>query len=88
MPECAQHLGFSKLMELLRYIDGDYRDLTDLSGQLNYHATDNFMVFGAIEYKKDSGQAYWGTPLVPTSFAGSNATCSNVSKNICLGNPA
>ncbi|MGB7035039.1 MAG: TonB-dependent receptor [Xanthobacteraceae bacterium] len=61
------------------FIDGDYRDLTDLSGQLNYHVTDNFMVWGAIEYKKDSGQAYWGTPLVPTSFAGSNAVSGVVS---------
>ncbi|MGB6341807.1 MAG: TonB-dependent receptor, partial [Xanthobacteraceae bacterium] len=61
------------------FIDGDYRDLTDLSGQLNYHVTNNFMVWGAVEYKKDSGQAYWGTPLVPTSFAGSNAVNGVVS---------
>jgi iron complex outermembrane recepter protein len=63
------------------FIDGDFRDLTDLSGQLNYHATNNVMVFGAIEYKKDSGHAYWGTPLVPTSFAGSNAVNGVVSGN-------
>ena len=61
------------------FIDGDYRDLTDLAGQLNYHATDNFMVWGAVEYKKDSGHAYWGTPLVPTSFAGGNAVNGVVS---------
>ena len=65
--------------QLDSFIDGDYRDLTDLSGQLNYHVTDNFMVFGAIEYKKDSGHAYWGTPLVPTSFAGSHAVSGVVS---------
>jgi len=59
--------------QLNSFIGGDFRDLTDLSGQLNYHVTNNFMVFGAIEYKKDSGHAYWGTPLVPTSFAGSHA---------------
>src|ERR1700722_6762516 len=63
------------------FIDGDFRDLTDLSGQLNYHATSNVMVFGAIEYKKDSGHAYWGTPLVPTSFAGPNAVSGVVSGN-------
>ena len=56
--------------QLNSFIDGDYRDLSDFSGQLNYHATNNFMVFGAIDYKKDSGHAYWGTPVVPTSFAG------------------
>ena len=37
------------------------------------------MVWGAVEYKKDSGHAYWGTPLVPTSFAGSNAVNGVVS---------
>jgi iron complex outermembrane recepter protein len=65
--------------QLNSFIDGDYRDLTDLSGQLNYHATDNFMVWGAVEYKKDSGHAYWGTPMVPTSFAGGNAVNGVVS---------
>ena len=33
----------------------------------------------AIEYKKDTGHAYWGTPLVPTSFAGSHAVSGVVS---------
>jgi len=65
--------------QLNSFVDGDFRDLTDLSGQLNYHVTNNFMVWGAVEYKKDSGQAYWGTPLVPTSFAGSNAVSGVVS---------
>jgi iron complex outermembrane receptor protein len=63
------------------FIDGDFRDLTDLSGQLNYHATSNVMVFGAIEYKKDSGHAYWGTPLVPTSFPGVSPVSGVVSGN-------
>jgi len=65
--------------QLNSFIDGVDRDLTDLSGQLNYHATDNFMVFGAVEYKKDSGHAYWGTPVVPTSFADGNAVNGVVS---------
>jgi len=52
------------------FIDGDFRNLTELSGQLNYHVTKDFMVFGATDYQKDSGHAYWGTPLVPTSFPG------------------
>ena len=37
------------------------------------------MVFGAVEYKKDSGHAYWGTPVVPTSFAGAHAVSGVVS---------
>ena len=41
-----------------------------------------FKTFVAIEYKQDSGQAYWGTPLVPTSFAGSHAVNGVVSGNV------
>ncbi len=63
------------------FIDGDYRDLTELSGQFNYHVNSNLTTFVAIDYKKDSGHAYWGTPLVPTSFAGSNAKSGVVSGN-------
>jgi iron complex outermembrane recepter protein len=63
------------------FIDGDYRDLTDLSTQFNYHVNNNLMTFVAIDYKKDSGHAYWGTPLVPTSFAGPFAKSGVVSGN-------
>jgi iron complex outermembrane receptor protein len=52
------------------FIDADFRDLTNLSSQLNYRLTDTFKTFAAVDYKKDSGHAYWGTPVVPTSFAG------------------
>jgi iron complex outermembrane receptor protein len=61
------------------FIDGDFRNLTELSGQLNYHVTKDFMVFGATDYQKDSGHAYWGTPMVPTSFAGAHAVNGVVS---------
>ncbi len=63
-------IGQSKIAS---FIDGDYQDLTNFSAQLNYRVNDSFKVFGAIEYKRDEGHAYWGTPLVPTSFAGSFA---------------
>ena len=55
------------------FIDGDYQNLTNFSTQLNYRASDTFKTFVAFEYLKDDGHAYWGTPLVPTSFAGPNA---------------
>src|SRR5580700_3005475 len=61
------------------FVNGDYRDLTDLATQFNYHVNKNFMSFAAIDYKKDSGHAYWGTPLVPTSFAGSHGISGVVS---------
>jgi iron complex outermembrane receptor protein len=65
--------------KLNSFVDGDFRDLTDLSGQFNYHVTDTFKTFVAVEYKNDAGHAYWGTPMVPTSFAGSHATSGVVS---------
>jgi iron complex outermembrane receptor protein len=61
------------------FIDGDFRDVTGLATQLNYRVTDAFKTFIAIEYKKDSGHAYWGTPVVPVSFAGSHAVNGVVS---------
>jgi iron complex outermembrane receptor protein len=72
------------------FIDGDYRDLADLSGQLNYRVNNTFKTFVAFDYKKDSGHAYWGTPLVPTSFAGGNAIHGVVSGSAIstfFGNP-
>lgn len=64
------------------FVDGDYRDLTDLSTQFNYHVNNALTTFVAVDYKKDSGHAYWGTPLVPTSFAGPFATSGVVSGNM------
>jgi iron complex outermembrane recepter protein len=61
------------------FIDGDFRKLTDLSGQVNDRVTDTFKTFVAAEYKTDSGHAYWGTPLVPVAFAGPNAVNGVVS---------
>ncbi len=61
------------------FIDGDFRDVTGLATQFDYRMTDAFKTFVAIEYKKDSGHAYWGTPVVPVSFAGSHAVNGVVS---------
>ena len=61
------------------FIDGDFRDVTGLATQLNYRVTEAFSTFVAVEYKKDSGHAYWGTPVVPVSFAGSHAVNGVVS---------
>ena len=61
------------------FIDGDFRDVTGLATQLNYRVTEAFSTFVAVEYKKDSGHAYWGTPVVPVSFAGLHAVNGVVS---------
>jgi iron complex outermembrane receptor protein len=59
--------------KIASFIDGDYQNLSNFSTQLNYRVSDSFKVFGAVEYRNDAGHAYWGTPLVPPSFAGSFA---------------
>jgi len=56
------------------FIDGDYQQLGNVSGQLNYRVTDAFKVFAAIDYKRDDGHAYWGTPLTTTAFSGPFST--------------
>jgi len=61
------------------FIDDVDRNLTAVSSRLNYQVNDAFKVFAAIEYKRDAGHAYWGTPVVPTSFAGPYAISGVVS---------
>ncbi|WP_128970578.1 TonB-dependent receptor [Bradyrhizobium tropiciagri] len=56
------------------FIDGDYQQLNNVSGQLNYRVNDSFKVFGAVDYKRDDGRAYWGTPLTTTTFSGPFST--------------
>ena len=63
------------------FTDDTDRNLSDVAGQLNYRVNSDFKVFGAVEYKKDDGHAYWGTPVVPTTFAGSHAISGVVSGN-------
>ena len=53
-----------------------------LLGATELSREDGFKTFVAVEYKKDDGHAYWGTPLVPTSFAGSHAVNGVVSGNM------
>ncbi len=55
-------------------IDGVDDQLNNFSGQLNYRVTDSLQVWGAVEYKRDDGHAYWGTPLTTTAFSGPFST--------------
>jgi iron complex outermembrane recepter protein len=61
------------------FIDGDYQQLNNVAGQLNYRVSDGFRVFGAVDYRRDDGHAYWGTPLTTTAFSGPFSTKSVVS---------
>jgi iron complex outermembrane receptor protein len=56
------------------FIDGDYENLNNVSGQLNYRVNDTFKVFAAVDYKRDDGHAYWGTPMTTTAFSGPFST--------------
>lgn len=56
------------------FVQGDYQQLNNVSGQLNYQVNDSFKVFGAVEYRRDDGHAYWGTPLTTTAFSGPYST--------------
>lgn len=51
------------------FIDDTYSKLSNVSGQLNYRVTNDFKVWGAVEYKQDRDRFYWGTPLVPNNPA-------------------
>jgi iron complex outermembrane receptor protein len=56
------------------FIDGVYDQLNNVSGQINYRVTDSLKVWGAVDYKRDDGHAYWGTPLTTTAFSGPFST--------------
>jgi iron complex outermembrane receptor protein len=61
------------------FIDDDHKDLTNLSTRFNYRMSEVFKTFVAVEYRRDVGTSYWGTPVVPAAFAGPFATSSIVS---------
>jgi iron complex outermembrane receptor protein len=65
--------------KLASFIDGDYQQLNNVSGQINYRVNDAFKVFAAVDYKNDEGHAYWGTPLTTIAFSGPYSTHSVVS---------
>jgi iron complex outermembrane recepter protein len=61
------------------FIDDTDTKTFNVSGQLNYKVSENLKIWGAIEYKQDHSNAYWGTPLVSTAYSGPNATHGIVS---------
>jgi iron complex outermembrane recepter protein len=52
------------------FIDGTRYENLHVSGGLDWHLQPGLKLFGAIEYKKDDGSAYWGTPLVSAAAPG------------------
>jgi iron complex outermembrane recepter protein len=75
--------------KIASFIDGDYQQLSNVSGQLNYRVNDAFKVFAAVDYKNDEGHAYWGTPLTTTAFSGpfsTHSVVSGVASNVFTAN--
>jgi len=70
------------------FIDDVNIKTLDISTQLNYRVNDSFKVWGALEYKRDNGSAYWGTPLVAANAPGivpTNGIVSGLHKSFNLG---
>jgi len=61
------------------FIDDDSKDLRNIYARWNYLATPDVKTFFAVNYIKDAGNSYWGTPVVPVEFAGPFATSGAVS---------
>jgi iron complex outermembrane receptor protein len=52
------------------FVDDDHKDISSLATRFNYQNSDVFKSWIAFEYYKDTGQQYFGTPLVPASAPG------------------
>jgi iron complex outermembrane receptor protein len=61
------------------FVDDTHTNTFNLTTQLNYRASETFKAFVALDYKRDDGSPYWGTPLVSTALAGPNAVSGIVS---------
>ncbi len=58
--------------------DTEFKNI-HVSGQLDYRLSDSFKTFFAAEFKDYKAKPYEGTPLVPVTFSGANATSGIVS---------
>jgi len=63
------------------FIDDTGSENWHLSTGLDYRVSSAFKLFGAFEYKRDSANAYWGTPLVASASPGIAAKGGIVSGN-------
>ncbi|WP_316231205.1 TonB-dependent receptor [Bradyrhizobium sp. SZCCHNR1051] len=61
------------------FIDDTEFKNVHVSGQLDYRLSDSFKTFFAAEFKDYKAKPYEGTPLVPVTYSGANATSGIVS---------
>jgi iron complex outermembrane receptor protein len=52
------------------FVDDTHHENWHLSGGLDWYARPGLKIFGAVEFKRDNGSAYWGTPLVSAAAPG------------------
>ena len=55
------------------YVDDTASDLTNITSAVLIDFTEKTRLQLSLDYKRDNANPYWGTPLVPKSFAGSHA---------------
>lgn len=55
------------------YVDDTASDLTNITSAVLIDFTEKTSLQLSLDYKRDNANPYWGTPLVPKSFAGSHA---------------
>jgi iron complex outermembrane recepter protein len=60
--------------DLRGFIDDTKKDVSTLTGRLNYQNSDVLRTWIAFEYYNDQGNQYWGTPLVPISATTASGT--------------
>ena len=56
------------------FIDDTRSQSWNVSTGLDYRLSGNVKVFGALEYRQDKSNAYWGTPLVSGAASGVSPT--------------
>ncbi|WP_315780108.1 MULTISPECIES: TonB-dependent receptor [unclassified Bradyrhizobium] len=78
VPGLDYRFDISRTKEVGFIDDTEFKNV-HVSGQLNYRLSDSFKTFVAAEFKDYKAKPYEGTPLVPLSFSGANATSGIVS---------
>ena len=67
------------------FIDDTAQENWHLSGGLDWYPRPGVKLFGALEYKRDSGSPYWGTPLVPIASPGIQPVAGVISGTYASG---
>ena len=67
------------------FVDDTRSENWHASGGLDWYLRPGLKLFGAVEYKKDKGSAYWGAPLVSAAAPGVQAQAGVVAGSYVSG---